>query len=324
MTSKGLNIVVLDGYASNPGDLSWKAFEAIGEVTVYERTPEELTVERSLDADIVLTNKAKLSAEILDQLPKLKYIGILATGTNIVDLEHARKRNIAVTNVPGYSTDAVAQHVFAMMLNFSSRVADHDTSVHRGNWVNCKDFSYTLGPIHELSGKKIGIIGLGTIGRKIAEIANCFGMEIIAAHQSSMNRLELPYRVSWLPVDEVFQQADFISLNCPLTDATDSLVNEERLASMKSSAYLINTGRGPLIDEAALAKALNNHVLAGAALDVLCQEPPAKNNPLLTAKNCVLTPHIAWASVEARGRLLQIASSNIKAFLKDKKENLVN
>jgi glycerate dehydrogenase len=260
----------------------------------------------------------------MDQLPDLKYIGVLATGTNVIDLEHAGKKGVCVTNIPGYGTDSVVQHILAFMLHFSSKVSIHDEAVHQGDWVNSKDFSFTLGTLNELSGSTLGIIGLGTIGRKLAKVADAMGMKIIAAHQSSMDRFELSFEVEWLPVDEVFARSDFLSLNCPLTPETENLVNAERLQIMKNSAILINTGRGPLIDEQALADALNVGTIAGAGLDVLSAEPPSADNPLLTAKNCVITPHVAWASLQARKRLLAIAADNVLAFKSGNPKNKVD
>lgn len=314
----------MDGYTSNPGDLSWDAFEELGEITVHERTTPEEVVSRCLGCEVVFTNKVVMDAGIIDQLPDLKYIGVLATGTNVIDLEHAGKKGVCVTNIPGYGTDSVVQHILAFMLHFSSRVSIHDEAVHQGDWVNSKDFCFTLGTLNELSGSTLGIIGLGTIGRKLAKVADAMGMKIIAAHQSSMDRLELPFEVEWLPVDEVFARSDFLSLNCPLTADTENLVNAERLQKMKSSAVLINTGRGPLVDEQALADGLNEGTIAGAGLDVLSTEPPATDNPLLTAKNCVITPHVAWASLQARKRLLVIAAENLSAYLRAEPKNRVN
>jgi glycerate dehydrogenase len=319
-----MRITVLDGYTSNPGDLSWDAFEELGEITVHERTTPEEVVSRCLGCEVVFTNKVVMDAGIIDQLPDLKYIGVLATGTNVIDLEHAGKKGVCVTNIPGYGTDSVVQHILAFMLHFSSRVSIHDEAVHQGDWVNSKDFCFTLGTLNELSGSTLGIIGLGTIGRKLAMVADAMGMKIIAAHQSSMDRLELPFEVEWLPVDEVFARSDFLSLNCPLTADTENLVNAERLQKMKSSAVLINTGRGPLVDEQALADGLNEGTIAGAGLDVLSTEPPATDNPLLTAKNCVITPHVAWASLQARKRLLVIAAENLSAYLRAEPKNRVN
>jgi glycerate dehydrogenase len=265
-----------------------------------------------------------MDAGIIDQLPELKYIGVLATGTNVIDLEYAGNKGICVTNIPGYGTDSVVQHILALMLHFSSKVSIHDEAVHQGDWVNSKDFSFTLGTLNELSGSTLGIIGLGTIGRKLAKVADAMGMKIIAAHQSSMDLLELSFEVEWLPLDEVFARADFLSLNCPLTPETEKVVNAERLQIMKNSAILINTGRGPLVNEQALADALNVGTIAGAGLDVLSTEPPATDNPLLTAKNCVITPHIAWASLQARRRLLAIAAENLSAYLNGDAQNRVN
>ncbi len=319
-----MKIVILDAFTSNPGDLSWNAIEELGELTVYERTTPEEVLKRCNGSEIIFTNKVILNSETIEQLPELKYIGVLATGTNVVDLNFAKERGICVTNIPGYSTDSVVQHILALMLHFSSKVSVHNDAVQEGDWVNSIDFSFTLGTLNELSGKTLGIIGLGTIGRKLARVADAMGMKIVAAHQSSMDRLELPYEVEWLPVDEVFALADFLSLNCPLTPETEKVVNAEHLKKMKSSAIVINTGRGPLVDEQALADALNNGTIAGAGLDVLSTEPPAVDNPLLTAKNCVMTPHIAWASREARARLIAIAADNLSAYLSGNPKNFVN
>ena len=318
-----MKITILDAYTSNPGDLSWDAFEEFGKVTVHDRTTPKEVVARCAGCEAVLTNKVVLNAEIMDQLPELKYIGVLATGTNVVDLDYARQRGICVTNIPGYSTDSVVQHILAFMLHFSSMVSIHNDAVDKGDWVNSKDFCFTLGTLNELSGATLGIIGLGTIGRKLAKVADALGMKIVAAHQSSMRRLELPFEVEWLPVDEVFARSDFLSLNCPLTLETDKVVNAPRLQKMKSSAVVINTGRGPLVDEQALADALNNGTIAGAGLDVLSTEPPSADNPLLGAKNCVITPHIAWSSIEARSRLIAIAADNLSAYLEGNPKNQV-
>jgi len=318
-----MKIVILDAFTSNPGDLSWDAIEEFGELTVYERTTSEQVVERCSGSEVVLTNKVVLNAETIDQLPELKYIGVLATGTNVVDVSFAKEKKICVTNIPGYSTDSVVQHILALMLHFNSKVSVHNDAVQKGDWVNSIDFSFTLGTLNELSGKTLGIIGLGTIGRKLAKVADAMGMKIVAAHQSSMNRLELPYEVEWLPVNEVFTRADFLSLNCPLTPETEKIVDAERLKKMKSSAIVINTGRGPLVDEQALADALNSGTIAAAGLDVLNKEPPSRDNPLLSAKNCVITPHIAWASKQARERLIAVASSNLSAYLSGVPKNRI-
>jgi glycerate dehydrogenase len=318
-----MKIVILDAYTSNPGDLSWEGLENFGDLKVHERTAPEQVLERCSGCEIVLTNKVVLDPETIEKLPELKYIGVLATGTNVVDLNFAKERGICVTNIPGYSTDSVVQHILAFMLHFSSKVSVHNDAVQEGKWVNSVDFCFTLGTLNELSGKTLGVIGLGTIGRKLAKVADALGMKIVAAHQSSMNRLELPFEVEWLPMDEVFARSDFLSLNCPLTPETDKVVNAERLRKMKSSAVVINTGRGPLVDEQALADALNNGTIAGAGLDVLSTEPPSGDNPLLGAKNCVITPHIAWASREARERLITIATDNLSAYLSGISKNRV-
>jgi glycerate dehydrogenase len=318
-----MKIVILDAYTSNPGDLCWEGLENFGDLKVHERTAPEQVLERCSGCEIVLTNKVVLDPETIEKLPELKYIGVLATGTNVVDLNFAKERGICVTNIPGYSTDSVVQHILAFMLHFSSMVSIHNDAVHQGDWLNSKDFCFTLGTLNELSGSTLGIIGLGTIGRKLAKVADALGMKIVAAHQSSMNRLELPFEVEWLPMDEVFARSDFLSLNCPLTPETDKVVNAERLRKMKSSAVVINTGRGPLVDEQALADALNNGTIAGAGLDVLSTEPPSGDNPLLGAKNCVITPHIAWSSLEARSRLIAIAADNLSAYLGGNPKNQV-
>jgi len=319
-----MKIVILDAYTSNPGDLSWEGLENFGELKVYERTAPEQVLERCSGCEVVFTNKVILNSETIEQLPELKYIGVLATGTNVVDLHFAEEKGICVTNIPGYSTDSVVQHILAFMLHFSSKVSIHNDAVQQGDWVNSSDFSFTLGTLNELSGKTLGIIGLGNIGRKLAKVADAMGMKIVAAHQSSMDRLEVPYEVEWFPVDEVFARVDFLSLNCPLTSKTEKVVNAERLRKMKNSAVVINTGRGPLVDEQALADALKNGTIAGAGLDVLSTEPPAGDNPLLSAENCVITPHIAWASREARARLIAIAADNLSSFLFGNPKNFVN
>ena len=319
-----MKIVILDAYTSNPGDLSWEGLENFGELKVHERTAPEQVLERCSGCEVVFTNKVILNSETIEQLPELKYIGVLATGTNVVDLHFAKEKRICVTNIPGYSTDSVVQHILAFMLHFSSKVSIHNDAVQQGDWVNSSDFSFTLGTLNELSGKTLGIIGLGNIGRKLAKVADAMGMKIVAAHQSSMDRLEVPYEVEWFPVDEVFARVDFLSLNCPLTSKTEKVVNAERLRKMKNSAVVINTGRGPLVDEQALADALKNGTIAGAGLDVLSTEPPAGDNPLLSAENCVITPHIAWASREACARLIAIAADNLSSFLFGNPKNFVN
>lgn len=319
-----MKIVILDAFTSNPGDLSWDKFQELAEVIIYDRTTADETVQRCADAEIILTNKVLLQEQELSQLTSVKYIGVLATGTNVVDLAYAKKKDIVVCNVPAYSTNSVAQHIFSFILHFSSQVAQHNTTVQKGDWVKSPDFSYSLKALHELSAKTLCIVGLGNIGQKTAEIATAFGMKVCAAKQSSMNRLDLAYDVEWLDNDELFKRADFLSLSCPLKEKTAEIVNRETLRLMKPSAYIINTGRGPLVNEADLADALNSGIIAGAGLDVLSTEPPKADNPLLSAQNCVITPHIAWASQEARTRLLDIAAENIAQWLNGTKQNQVN
>jgi glycerate dehydrogenase len=293
----------------------------LGELVVHERTAASDVVERIGDAAVVLTNKTPIDAATLASCPALKFVGVLATGVNVVDLAAAKANNITVTNIPGYSTPSVAQHVFALLLELCSRTAEHDRAAHDGQWANCKDFSFTTGPLVELSGKTFGIVGMGAIGQATARVGHALGMTIVA-HSRTEKDLDFP--VQWLGVDGLFAQADALSLHCPLTPETEGLVNAARLATMKPSAYVINTGRGPLVDEPALAEALANGTIAGAGLDVLSSEPPSVDNPLLTAPNCIITPHIAWATVESRRRLLQIAADNVKAYLDGTPVNVVS
>jgi len=318
-----MKIVVLDGYTLNPGDLSWERLLSLGEVELFDRTPAEKILERSINAEILITNKTPLTEETIISLPKLRYIGVLATGFNVVDTTSAKGRGIIVTNVPSYSTMSVAQLVFALILELCHHVQKHSDSVHEGKWSASADFSYWNYPLIELSGKTLGIIGFGNIGRKVADIATVFGINIIAA---SRNHIEQPDRknFSWSEINELMEQSDFVSLHCPLTPETKGLINAANLGRMKSSAFLINTSRGPVVVEQDLADALNNGSIAGAGIDVLSLEPPSKDNPLLRAKNCIITPHIAWATKEARVRLMDIAVNNVDAFLMGKPVNVVN
>lgn len=318
-----MKIVILDAYTTNPGDLSWESFEKLGELCVYGRTSHDEVVERCKDAQIILDNKVIIDDEILSQLPKLKYIGVLATGYNIVDTESAKRHGVTVCNVPTYSTSAVAQLTFALILEFYNRVAVHDAAVHNGEWVACKDFSFQKTPLVELSGKTIGIVGFGKIGNEVAKIADAFGMNILC---NVHNPKPLPnYRsFKFSSLDEIAKKSDIITFHCPLTDETKGLVNSEFIEKMKSNAIIVNTARGPIIDEAALAEALNDGKIAGAAIDVLSCEPPKADNPLLSCKNCIITPHIAWAGYEARVRLIDIVYSNLKAFLDGSPVNVVN
>ena len=315
-------IVVLDGNTLNPGDLSWDELEKLGSCEVYERTSLEQVVERAKDADIVLTNKTILNRAAIEQLPKLRYIGVLATGYNVVDVEAASEKGITVTNVPAYGTKSVAQMVFAHVLELASHVGEHSRSVHQGDWVSAKDFCYWNCPLLELSDLKMGIIGYGKIGEATAQLARAFGMQVLVYNRSPKTSEDSS--IQFVDLDTVFSECDVISLHCPLTDATDKMINKKRLNQMKSSAFLINTGRGPLIDEAALAEALDEGVIAGAGLDVLSSEPPSADNPLLQAKNCIITPHIAWATKAARSRLLSVVERNIQAFLLKKPQNIVS
>lgn len=317
-------IVVMDGQGLNPGDLSWEPLKELGDVTIYDRTPEDKILERGADADIIITNKTPIFEESLRNLPKLKYVGVLATGYNNVDIELAKELGIVVTNIPSYSTDSVAQMVFAFILEFCHRVADHTDAVMRGDWSNSIDFTFWNYPLMELKGKTLGIIGFGTIGQRVADIATVFGMEVLA-HSRTLTDQSARENFKWAKdMDEVFENSDFLSLHCPLTEETEGLVNMDNLKKMKDTAILINTSRGPVLVEDDLAKALNEDIIAGAGLDVLSLEPPQADNPLFKAKNCFITPHIAWATMEARQRLMNIATSNVKAFISGEPINVVN
>jgi glycerate dehydrogenase len=316
-----MQITFLDGYTLNPGDLSWECLESLGNLTIFDRTPNAEILARAAHAEIVLTNKVRFSRETIAQLPKLKYIGVMATGYNIVDVVAAAERGIVVTNVPGYASHSVAQSVFAHLLNLTLRTAQHSRSIAEGKWSQCEDFCFWEAPLVELTGRTMGIVGLGQIGRMAAKIATAFEMNVLAC---DANPVAPPPGVQIVPLDEIFRQSDVVSLHCPLTPQTKHLVNAERLSSMKSTAFLINTSRGPLVDEKALADALNTDRLAGAGLDVLSVEPPPADHPLLRAKNCFITPHIAWATVSARKRLLEEAVENIRSFLAGKPRNAVS
>ena len=316
-----MKIVVLDGYAANPGDLSWDKLKELGECTIYERTASDEVTERAMGAEIILTNKTIITAQHINSLPTLKYIGVLATGYNIVDVAAAKGRNIVVTNIPAYSTTSVAQMVFAHILNIAQQVQHYAEEVRQGAWTCSKDFCFWDTPLIELFGKKIGIVGLGHTGYTTARIAIGFGMQVCA--YTSKQHLQLPPEIKKMELDELFSQCDIISLHCPLTDSTREMVNARRLSLMKPTAILINTGRGPLINEQDLADALNRRQIFAAGLDVLAQEPPRTDNPLLTARHCYITPHIAWASSAARERLMQIMLDNIQAYLNGKPVNNV-
>ena len=316
-----MNIVILDGYSANPGDLSWKELESLGNVTVYDRTSPSETVTRAAEAEVVLTNKVVIGRGEMAQLPHLKYIGVLATGYNVVDIEAAHERGITVTNVPAYSTESVAQMVFAHLLTVTNRIEHYAIANREGRWSRNPDFCYWDFPHMELSGKLFGIIGLGNIGQRVAAIAHAFGMRVCAYTSKSEN--QLPSYVEKKSMEEILSACDVISLHCPLTPDTRHLINSQTLQKMKPSAILINTGRGPLIDDQAVADALAEGRLAAFCADVLTEEPPKATNPLLAQPNAFTTPHIAWASTEARIRLLHIAIDNVRSFLSGHPQNVV-
>ena len=317
-----MKIVILDAYTVNPGDIDWEPLEKLCELTAYDRTPRELVIERCRGAEIVLTNKVILDAEILNQLPRLLYIGVLATGYNVVDLETATRQNIVVTNIPAYSTDSVAQMTFAHILNIFNRVDMYANDNRNGKWQQNPDFTYYTHDYHELAGKTMGIVGLGNTGMATAKIALAFGMKVIAV--TSKDKKDLLEDIKSVDINELFEDSDIISLHCPLTEDTRHLVNKERLEKVKKNVVIINTGRGPLVNDEDLAQALNDNQLMAYGADVITIEPPVDDNPLLHAKNAFFTPHIAWATVEARKRLVNIAAENVKAFIKGKPVNVVN
>lgn len=315
------HIVVLDGYTLNPGDLTWEPIESLGPTTIYDRSAAEEVVSRAKNAEILLTNKTVLSRKVLGQLPGLKYIGVLATGYNVVDIEAARQRGILVSNVPTYGSASVAQMVFAHLLNLTQRVGHHAQTVAEGRWSRAADWCYWDYPLVELAGKHMGLVGFGRIGQATARIALALGMSVLAYDPHPLVTEE---GITAVDLDTLFSQSDVISLHCPLTPHTERLINQQRLARMKATAFLINTSRGGLVDEPALADALNSGRLAGAGLDVLSSEPPAPENPLLNARNCFITPHIAWATRAARQRLLEIVVENLRTYLAGQPQNVVN
>jgi glycerate dehydrogenase len=318
-----MKIIILDGHAINPGDLSWDALRGVGELEVFDRTPEDAIVTRAREADVLLTTRTPLSARTLKQLKRLRYVGAIFTGYDEIDLKAARELNILVTNVPTYGTASVAQLVFALLLELCHHVGLHSAATHAGEWSRSPDFSFWKTPLVELQGKTMGIVGFGRIGRHVAEVAIAIGMRVIAA---DAGRKEVPdwpdFR--WCDVDELMAAADVVSLHCPLLPQTRGIVNALSLSKMRPSSFLINTSRGPLVVEQDLADALNDGCLAGAAVDVLSSEPPPLDNPLLRAKNCIVTPHIAWATKEARARLIESAATNLRAFLDGRPVNVVN
>jgi glycerate dehydrogenase len=316
-----MNVVVLDGFTLNPGDLSWEDLQSLGPCTIYDRTPPAELLRRAADADILLTNKAALTASTIQNLPRLKYLGVLATGTNVVDLAAARARGIPVTNVPAYGTKSVSQLTFALLLELAHHVGHHAQTVRDGRWTRSTDFCYWDFPLIELDGLTLGIVGFGRIGRAVGDLGIAFGMKVLACSRTAG---VAPPCVRFVELDTLFHESDVVSLHCPLTPQTANLVNARRLSLMKPTAFLLNTSRGPLVDESALADALNSGRLAGAALDVLSAEPPPADNPLLTARNCLITPHLAWATRAARARLMKIAVENVRAFLHGTAQNVVN
>lgn len=317
-----MKIVVLDGYALNPGDLSWKSIEELGDLTVYDRTPPGLVVERAKSAEIILLNKTPMDETIFSQLPRLKYVGVLATGYNIVDVEAGRKRGIVVTNIPTYGTNSVAQMTFALLLELCNHVKDHSDAVHRGEWRDCDDFCFWKHPLIELAGKTIGIIGFGRIGQKVADISLALGMNVIGF---DTNQSDQAHRVNftWSKLEALLKESDVVSLHCPLVPENRGIINKFALNLMKKTAFLINTSRGLLLVEEDVADALNGARIAGAAIDVVSEEPPKHENPLLTAKNCIVTPHISWATKEARERLMKLAVDNLRTFMDSKPINNV-
>ena len=319
-----MKIVIVDGYTLNPGDLSWDELKAMGTVDIYDRsTPEEL-IERAKDANIILTNKAPLNRETLAQLPELQFISVTATGFNIVDIDAATERGIPVANVPAYGSTSVAQMTFAHILNLTQRVAHYADAVNEQRWTECRDFCFWDYPLIELDQKILGVIGYGSIGKQVATIAKAFGMKLLVYSPSLTVGTELEPGIRAESVETLLQQSDIVSLHCPLTSNNEKMINAETLAMMKPSAFLINTSRGQLIDEIALCAALEDDKIAGAGIDVLSIEPPSEDNPLIDTKNCFVTPHIAWATTDARSRLLNITVNNVKAFLRDTPQNVVN
>lgn len=321
---KSMKLVILDSYTENPGDLSWDWLkDVVDEYEIYESTPGDKVIERSLDADILVTNKVPVDRALIEKLPKLKFIAVLATGFNIIDCEAAKEHGIIVSNIPAYSTDGVAQLVFAFLLELTNQVGLHSKSVNDGEWSRSPYFCYWKTPLVELRGKVFGIVGFGKIGSAVAEIANAFGMKVKAYSPHTREYAGFG-KVDFVSLDEVIETSDVISLHCPLTNETNGLVNAEFLSRMKKTAYLINTSRGPVVNESDLRNALDSGTIAGAGVDVLSTEPPKEDNPLIGAKNCFITPHIAWASLEARTRLMNIFKDNVKGFVSGKPINVVN
>lgn len=318
-----MKIVVLDGFTLNPGDLSWETLQQLGELTVYDRTPQDKVVERSAGAEVILSNKVPLGEDILKQLPALKFIGVLATGFNVIDIEAAKKQSVIVCNVPGYGTDSVVQMTFALLLELCQHVQRHSDSVMKGDWAASADWCYWNFPLVELANKTMGIIGFGSIGQEVGVVAAAFGMNVLGAsrhHTDQSHRKNF----AWASIPDLLNQSDVVSIHCPLSPETKGLINKDSLHTMKNTAFLINSSRGPIIVDEDLADALNNDVIAGAGIDVLSAEPPPADNQLFRAKNCIITPHIAWATKEARLRLMNMVVANLKAFIEGNPVNVVN
>jgi glycerate dehydrogenase len=318
-----MKIVVLDGYTLNPGDLTWDGLKKFGDVTIYDRTPPDKVVERAAGATVLFSNKTPIGEDALNQLDDLKFIGVLATGYNVINTEVAKARGVIVANVPGYGTTAVVQMTFALLLELCLHVQRHSDSVMEGKWAKSADWCYWDFPLVELSGKTIGIIGFGRIGQQVGDVATAFGMKIIGSGRTETDQSHRK-NFRWAPVAELLAQSDVVSIHCPLFPETKGLINKDSLRTMKRSAFLLNTSRGPIIVDQDLADALNSDVIAGAGIDVLSVEPPSADNPLFKAKNCIITPHIAWATKEARERLMDITLQNLSAFIKGNPVNVVN
>ena len=318
-----MKIVILDGYTLNPGDLNWSGLQQLGDLTVYDRTPAGKVVERADCAEVIFTNKTPMGEEVLNQLPSLKYIGVLATGYNVVNTEVAKAKGVIVANVPGYGTASVVQMTFALLLELCLHVQKHSDAVMEGKWAKSADWCFWDYPLVELAGKTIGIIGFGKIGQQVADVATAFEMNIIGNSRTQSDQTHRK-NFKWADVPQLLEQSDVVSIHCPLLPETKGLINKDSLKQMKRSAFLLNTSRGPIIVDDDLAEALNNDVIAGAGIDVLSVEPPPKDNPLFKAKNCIITPHIAWATKEARERLMNITVNNLTAFINGNPVNVVN
>lgn len=318
-----MNIVVLDGHTLNPGDISWEGIEKLGDVTVYDRTPVDKVIERAAGAEVIFTNKTPVNEEAINELTSLKFIGVLATGYNIVNTEAAKAKGVIVSNVPGYGTNSVVQMTIALLLELCLRVQRHSDAVMEGKWARSSDWCFWDYPLVELSGKTMGIIGFGRIGRQVGDVATAFGMNIVgnSRHWTDQSQRK---NFRWAEVPELLAQSDVVSIHCPLFPETKGLINKESLMTMKKTAFLLNTSRGPIVVDEDLAEALNSEVIAGAGIDVLSVEPPSADNPLFKAKNCIITPHIAWATKEARIRLMDITVSNLSAFINGNPVNVVN